>query len=1230
MRRAALLLLPVLSACQDAGVTKFNSPPTASITSHQSGDTVREGYNETLTGIVGDPNHDMEDLLVDWIIDGTTVCPAVVVEADGGVSCEAMLSVGGGVVQLVVSDPGGESAQDRVELDVQATDAPTAEITSPVESGVYYSDQLIPFAGLVGDGEDAPSDLAVTWETDALGDLGLTVNVDAAGAVEAFGNLAEGDHVVRLRAVDTSGKEASDSVVIAVGPPNTAPSCGITAPVDGAAGPEGGEVVFEGLVSDVDVTADWLAVSWTSDVDGTLRESTPDSDGTVGFAYSDLSVATHRITLTATDEVGATCSDSIYYTVGTPPELVVTAPTSGEVVNEGSVVSFAATVSDNEDVPTDIALSWWSDLDGEFSNQGADSSGAIAFDYSALGAGTHGLRVTATDSDGLYSVATLSLVVNALPTAPTVSITPDPAITSDGLTATATGSVDPDGSGPVTYRYAWYENGTLSGASTSAVFPAGSTTKHSTYRVVVTPSDGTGDGATGAAEVTVSNADPTLTGPTLSASSVVVGDVLTCSASAADIDGDSVTLTYTWSDGSTGTTYAVTAADDPGDAITCTVVADDGDGGTATASASASVANTDPVLTGTTVSPSTARVGDVLTCASTATDADGGTPSVTYTWPDGSTGSTYTVVDTDDPGDVITCTVTAADTDGGSATDSASALVVNTDPTVDSVVISPASATNDDTLTCSATASDADGGTPTITYVWDNLTTGGSLGTGSTVDLSAVSVFSSDTVQCTATAADVDGGSAIGTATLTVDNRDPSVAVTLTPSTASSTDTLTCTASPSDDDGDSLTTTFAWDVSGTAVAASSTSGLTSTLAGVFSSGDTVTCTATSSDGKGGVGTGSASSAITNDAPVVTGVTLTPTTARTLDTLTASASASDPDGDPLTITYDFYVDGTLVQSGSTSTLSGITYFDKHQSVYVTVTADDGTDSTSASSASVLIENTPPTAPTVSITPSSPTAGDTLLCNIVTPSSDDDLDSITYTITWEVDGVTYEAGGTTDTGGLDSGDPGWLGPSTTIWTDDTIDGADVDYSQTWTCTATPNDGDDDGTPGSSSTVTEDEAGDYVIFVTDNFLGSSSTSWLSSRSSADAYCASYASSNGISGSDFRILYSTPSEDARDYVDYDASRGDRVYDRNGTRVDGGNMWAMSTVLPNMRSWTIVSTGTSGTFQSCSGSYPSGSWPICQYCSRKFACGSSTTAPFQPNACCWTGTRAIVCLGKR
>ena len=64
--------------------------------------------------------------------------------------------------------------------------------------------------------------------------------------------------------------------------------------------------------------------------------------------------------------------------------------------------------------------------------------------------------------------------------------------------------------------------------------------------------------------------------------------------------------------------------------------------------------------------------------------------------------------------------------------------------------------------------------------------------------------------------------------------------------------------------------------------------------------------------------------------------------------------------------------------------------------------------------------------------------------------------------------------------------------------------------------------------------------------------------------------------------------------------------------------------------SWTITNTKNDGKFTSCSGPYPSGGWPICQYCSQQFACGSSADDPFAPNYCCWTGTRAIVCMGEK
>ncbi|MEC8425375.1 MAG: Ig-like domain-containing protein, partial [Myxococcota bacterium] len=535
---------------------------------------------------------------------------------------------------------------------------------------------------------------------------------------------------------------------------------------------------FTALVGDVDVPSDWLTVVWESDIDGVLDTTAPDADGVVAFVSDALTIATHAISLTVTDEVGATCSAAILHTVGTPPMLSVTSPASGDVVNETAAVSFAATVSDNEDPATDIALSWSSDVDGEFSTQGADAVGSIAFDTAALSAGDHSVTVRATDTDGLYAQTTQDLTINQVPTAPTVSISPDPAYTVDTLTASASGSRDPDDSGPVTHAYAWSVDGVASSVSAAATFPSSATQKGSTYRVVVTPSDGTGTGPTGEASLTVQNTAPVLSGPTLSAAVVQVGDTLTCSGSATDVDAvDTPTVAYAWSDGSTGATYTVTSADTVGGSITCTATADDGDGGTDTASAEATVANTDPVMGTVSVSPTTGQVGDVLTCSAAATDVDGGTPTVDYSWSDGSTGAAYTIAASDDPGDAITCTATATDADGGSDSGTASATVTNTPPVVGAVTISPATGRVGDVLTCTGAATDADGDAPALAYAWSD----GSAGpTYTVVDTDNPG----DVLVCTVTATDPDGGADSDTASATVENTDPVMGtVSVSPST---------------------------------------------------------------------------------------------------------------------------------------------------------------------------------------------------------------------------------------------------------------------------------------------------------------------------------------------------------------------------------------------------------------------------------------------------------------
>ncbi|MEC8193958.1 MAG: putative metal-binding motif-containing protein [Myxococcota bacterium] len=174
----------------------------------------------------------------------------------------------------------------------------------------------------------------------------------------------------------------------------------------------------------------------------------------------------------------------------------------------------------------------------------------------------------------------------------------------------------------------------------------------------------------------------------------------------------------------------------------------------------------------------------------------------------------------------------------------------------------------------------------------------------------------------------------------------------------------------------------------------------------------------------------------------------------------------------------------------------------------------------------------------------------------------------------------------------------------------------------------DGEDDDCDG----IIDDDCGfsrNYVLFVTDTFIGSASSTWLNSRDEADEKCAAYAASAGIAGSDFRIVYSTPDEDARDFLDYEPGL-DVLFNRSGVEIADADLYdGSSPVLPDMKSWTIQGSGSDGRFSECSGSYPSGSWPICQFCSEKFTCGSSTDALFAPSACCWTGNRAVVCMGE-
>jgi hypothetical protein len=169
---------------------------------------------------------------------------------------------------------------------------------------------------------------------------------------------------------------------------------------------------------------------------------------------------------------------------------------------------------------------------------------------------------------------------------------------------------------------------------------------------------------------------------------------------------------------------------------------------------------------------------------------------------------------------------------------------------------------------------------------------------------------------------------------------------------------------------------------------------------------------------------------------------------THDTLSAIAETSDGAG----VLWSWTIDGFGVPEFS-NILDGDPWFEKHDEVTVTATPVEGGVTGPSMTASIVVSNSPPSAPGVAISPSSPIEGeDALRCSVSSPSSDDDLDSVTYSATWTVDGASHIS--LTDT-----------------FSGDTIPHTLTTAGDVWVCTVTPNDGEADGPP-SSATVTIEE--------------------------------------------------------------------------------------------------------------------------------------------------------------
>jgi len=337
----------------------------------------------------------------------------------------------------------------------------------------------------------------------------------------------------------------------------------------------GQDVQFTGSGTDTD----GIVTSYSWDFGDGVQSSSQNPSHTY------INKGIYNITLTVTDDDGATGSDSVTITVNEPPNQPPTAsatanPTTIEV---GQSVQFTGGGTDSDG--TIASYSW------NFGDGATSTAQNPAHTY--INSGNYNITLTVTDDDGATGSDSVTITVNELPNQPPVATANAAPIAGEApLEVIFTGSgSDPDGT--IT-GYGWAFG---DGQTSSEQNPSYTYDKPGNYTATLTTTDD--HGATGTDSISITVAEHINQPPTAAAAaSPASGDVpltVQFTATASDADGTIASYSWVFGDGHTSATQnplytynaagtytaALTVTDDNGatavDSVTITV--NEGSGG---------------------------------------------------------------------------------------------------------------------------------------------------------------------------------------------------------------------------------------------------------------------------------------------------------------------------------------------------------------------------------------------------------------------------------------------------------------------------------------------------------------------------------------------------------------------------------------------------------------------------------------------------------------------------
>ncbi|HQT44589.1 MAG TPA: hypothetical protein PLO51_01305, partial [Candidatus Micrarchaeota archaeon] len=565
-----------------------------------------------------------------------------------------------------------------------------------------------------------------------------------------------------------------------------------------------------------------------------------------------------------------------------------------------------------------------------------------------------------TDTSGGYNASAPSST--AYPNHPanitSMSLSPSPAYVTTPQVNCGANYTDVDND-TVTVYYLWFVNGASTGINTSYITNA-SYARADSLVCQATPFDGYQNGtAVNSSSLTISNSLPVTLAPYLVPPNANKNTPsITCyNNTTTDADGNPVTFTYLWftNNASTGaTTQSITnatfynAVD-----LRCQITPNDGfANGASVNSTILTITNTPPVTGTPTLSPvpaykSTAQVN----CTNgTTTDNENDTVSFYYKWyvSGAAQGATTSFLPNTaySKGNSVVCQITPFDgIANGTAQNSSPLVISNSNSTiaVQDVFVNESAGHK---FLVTAGVSDADGGldiastnisstSGSCVYV-SNSTSGNYFNAtyecaGAAFASSIVSIGFTDKSGFYIATAPSANSYPNHLAAIQSINVTPAVAYVTTPQ-------INCSATGADPDNDTVSIAYMWFKNGASAGVTGNSIANSS----YVKGDSLVCQATPSDPYQNGTALNSSALVVSDSPPVTGVpALSPASANkfTPNITCYNSSASDADGDIVSFTYRWFVNGAF--TGVTTQYITNSTFTNGQTVACEITPFDGT-------------------------------------------------------------------------------------------------------------------------------------------------------------------------------------------------------------------------------------------------------------------------------------------------